>query len=289
MYFGVALIQEGSVNHINWRMFAYFLVNGGLMLTSYLLIYLFEWMFGYTSNVTLVELSNINNSLLREFSETCPGSFQHSMQVSNLATAAAQEINANVQLARTGALYHDIGKMANPVYFIENQSGTNPHDKLSYEESAKLIANHVTDGLIIANKHKLPLVIRDCIRSHHGNGPVKYFYNAFKNEHPDEEVPDTFYYKGTSPASKETAILMMADAVEASSRSLKEYSEKTISDLVEKIITSQFNDGFYKNVPITFRDLEKMKSVFKAKLQTIYHTRIEYPEMNVPAQPIVSE
>jgi cyclic-di-AMP phosphodiesterase PgpH len=289
MYLGISLIQEGYMNRVNWRMFVYFVINGGFMLTSYLLIYLFEWMFGYTSNVTLVELSNINNPLLREFSETCPGSFQHSMQVSNLSTGAAQEINANVQLARTGALYHDIGKMSNPIYFTENQSGVNPHDVLSPEESSKIIIGHVAEGLKLAHKHGLPLVIRDCIRSHHGNGPVRYFYNAFKKEHPDDEVPEYFFYKGAYPTTKETAILMMADAVEASSRSLKEYTETSISDLVERIINMQFQEGAFKDVPITFRDLEKIKTVFKFKLQTIYHTRIVYPEMPVVPPPIVQE
>jgi len=289
MYLGISLIQEGFMNRVNWRIFVYFVVNGGFMLTSYLLIYLFEWLFGYTSNVTLVELSNINNLLLREFSETCPGSFQHSMQVSNLATAAAQEINANVQLARTGALYHDIGKMSNPVFFTENQSGVNPHDNLTPEESSKIIVGHVTEGIKLAHKHGLPLVIRDCIRSHHGSGPVRYFYNVFKNEHPEETVPEGFFYKGAYPTTKETAILMMADAVEASSRSLKEYSETGISDLVERIISMQFQEGAFKDVPITFRDLEKIKSIFKLKLQTIYHTRIAYPEMSVVAPPIVQE
>ena len=289
MYLGVSLIQEGFMNRINWRMFVYFVINGGLMLTSYLLIYLFEWMFGYTSNVTLVELSNINNPLLREFSETCPGSFQHSMQVSNLATAAAQEINANVQLARTGALYHDIGKMSNPIYFTENQSGVNPHDSMTYEESSKLIVGHVTEGLRLAHKHGLPLVIRDCIRSHHGNGPVRYFYNAYVNEHPGEVVPESFFYLGAYPTTKETAILMMADAVEASSRSLKEYSEASISSLVERMINMQFQEGAFRDVPITFRDLEKIKAVFKLKLLTIYHTRIAYPEMPVVAPPEVQE
>jgi len=289
MYFGISLIQEGYMNRVDWHMFVYFLVNGALLLISYLLIYLFEWMFGYTSNVTLVELSNINNPMLREFSETCPGSFQHSMQVSNLSTAAAQEINANVQLARTGALYHDIGKMNNPIYYTENQSGVNPHDNLTPEESAKIIIGHVTEGLKIAHKRGLPLVIRDCIRSHHGNGPVRYFYNEFKREHPGEKVPDAFFYKGAYPTTKETAILMMADAVEASSRSMKEYSETSISELVERIINMQFQEGAFRDVPITFRDLEKIKAVFKLKLQTIYHTRIAYPDIRTVAPPIVQE
>jgi len=289
MYLGVSLIQEGAILRINPMMFAYFMLNAGLMLSSYLLIYLFEWLFGYTSNVTLVELSNINNPLLRQFSETCPGSFQHSMQVSNLATAGAQEINANVQLARTGSLYHDIGKMLNPIFFVENQSGLNPHDTLTPEESAAIIRKHVTDGLKLAHKHKLPLVIRDCIRSHHGNGPVRYFYNKFRNEHPDEPVPEVFFYEGDLPMSKETAILMMADAVEASSRSLKTYSEESISGLVDKIIDNQIAEGLYKHVPITFRDLEKLKRVFKSKLISFYHARITYPEAPAANQPLLIE
>jgi hypothetical protein len=209
------------------------------------------------------------------------------MQVSNLATAGAQEINANVQLARTGAIYHDIGKSINPIYFTENQSGVNPHDNLSFEESAAIIASHVTEGLKLANKNKLPLVIRDCIRSHHGTGPVRYFYNAFKIANPDKEVPEVFFYKGANPSTKETAILMMADAVEASSRSLKDYSEASISELVEKIIDMQLHEGSFKDVPITFRDMEKLKAVFKSKLLTIYHTRIEYPELPVANPPLI--
>lgn len=279
MFFGVSLIQEGFMNRINASMFLNFLINGGLMLTSYLLIYFFEWLFGYTSNVTLMELSNMNNSLLRAFSETAPGSFQHSLQVSSLATAAAQEINANVQLARTGAMYHDIGKMLNPMYFTENQLGVNPHDELTPEESCKMITSHVDEGLKLANKFGLPLVIRDCIRMHHGNGPVRYFYNNFRKTNPDAIVPDVYYYRGVNPNTKETAILMMADAVEASSRSLKDFSDKSISDLVDKIINAKIQDGAFKNVPLTFRDLERVKAVFKSKLKSIYHSRIAYPEI----------
>lgn len=285
MYLGISLIQEGFVSKINWKIFLFFLVNGGLMMTSYLLIYLFEWLFGYTSNVTLVELSNMNNSLLREFSETCPGSFQHSLQVSNLATAAAQEINANVQLARTGALYHDIGKMSNPIFFGENQTGANPHDKLEPEESARIIASHVAEGMKLAHKHGLPLVIRDFIRMHHGIGPIRYFYNTYRTEHPGEPVPSCYFYTGVNPTTKETAILMMADAIEASSRSLPEYSEENISNLVEKIVNAKIQDGAFRDVPITFRDLEKVKEVFKAKLKSIYHTRIAYPESPTTPDP----
>jgi len=285
MYLGISLIQEGLISQVNWKMFLYFLVNGGLMLTSYLLIYFFEWLFGYTSNVTLVELSNMNNPLLREFSETCPGSFQHSLQVSNLATAAAQEINANVQLARTGALYHDIGKMSNPIFFGENQTGMNPHDKLPPEESARMIASHVAEGMKLAHKHNLPLVIRDFIRMHHGTGPIRYFYNKFRTDHPGEPVPACYFYTGVNPTTKETAILMMADALEASSRSLPEYTEENISKLVDKIINAKIQDGAFTEVPITFRDLEKVKAVFKAKLQSIYHTRIPYPESPTSQEP----
>lgn len=288
MYLGISLIQEGFVSRVNGNMFLYFLVNGGLMLTSYLLIYFFEWLFGYTSNVTLVELSNMNNPLLREFSETCPGSFQHSLQVSNLATAAAQEINANVQLARTGALYHDIGKMSNPIFFGENQTGMNPHDKMDPEDSARMIASHVAEGMKLANKHGLPLVIRDFIRMHHGTGPIRYFYNKYRTDHPGEPVPACYFYTGVNPTSKETAILMMADALEASSRSLPEYTEQNISNLVDKIINAKIQDGAFKDVPITFRDMEKVKAVFKAKLQSIYHTRIPYPESPASQEPINS-
>ncbi len=286
MYLGISLIQEGFVSRVNWKMFLYFLVNGGLMMTSYLLIYFFEWLFGYTSNVTLVELSNMNNPLLREFSETCPGSFQHSLQVSNLATAAAQEINANVQLARTGALYHDIGKMSNPIFFGENQTGINPHDKMTSEESARMIASHVAEGMKLAHKHNLPLVLRDFIRMHHGTGPIRYFYNKYRTEHPGESVPSVYFYTGVNPSTKETAILMMADALEASSRSMTEYSEENISNLVDKIINAKIQDGAFKDVPITFRDMEKVKAVFKAKLQSIYHTRIPYPESPASQEPI---
>ena len=286
MYLGISLIQEGLVNRVNGKMFLYFLMNGGLMLTSYLLIYFFEWLFGYTSNVTLVELSNMNNPLLREFSETCPGSFQHSLQVSNLATAAAQEINANVQLARTGALYHDIGKMSNPIFFGENQTGMNPHDKMEPEDSARMIASHVPEGMKLAHKHGLPLVIRDFIRMHHGTGPIRYFYNKYRTDHPGEPVPSCYFYTGVNPTTKETAILMMADALEASSRSLTDYTEENISKLVDKIINAKIQDGAFKDVPITFRDLERVKAVFKAKLQSIYHTRIPYPESPTTPDPV---
>jgi putative nucleotidyltransferase with HDIG domain len=250
-------------------------------LFTYPLLFLLEKTFGFTSNVTLVELSNINSPLLRRLSETVPGTFQHSMQVANLAAEAANRIGAKSQLVRTGALYHDIGKMENPVFFTENQSGgVNPHKNLSYEQSAQVIISHVTDGLKLAEKNNLPKVIKDFISTHHGKGKTKYFYISWKNEHPDEEPnEELFTYPGPNPFTRETAILMMADAVEAASRSLPEYTEESINNLVEKIIDSQVEEGFFKECPITFKDIAIVKSVFKEKLKTIYHTRISYPEL----------
>jgi len=279
-YTGIAFIQEGAPNQLQWQMYVFFAINAVLMFTAYLLIYLFEWIFGYTSNVTLMELSNINSPLLRLFSESSPGTFQHSMQVSNLAAAAAQEINANAQLVRTGALYHDLGKMQNPAYFTENQAnGQNPLDQMETEKAAKIIVDHVNNGLKLANQYHLPKVVKDFIATHHGTGPTRYFYTIYKNEHPGQEPPkEAFYYPGPNPFSKETAILMMADTIEAASHSLTEYSESSISDLVEKLIGRQIQEGAYKNVPITFQELEIIKSVFKQKLKSIYHTRISYPE-----------
>lgn len=280
-YTSISLMQEGSLSQVQWKMYVSFIINAVLLFSSYLLIYLFEWMFGYISDVTLVELANINSKLLREFSESCPGSFQHSLQVSNLASAAAQSINANAQLVRTGALYHDLGKMANPSYYTENQSdGSNPLLNLPMEEAAKIITDHVPNGLKIASQHRLPKVIKDFILTHHGASSARYFYTLYKNEHPDQEVPEGFFYPGPDPFSKETAILMMADTIEAASRSMKVYSDESISNLVESLIDAQFNEGRYKHVPITFQELELIKEVFKDKLRSIYHARIAYPKAN---------
>ncbi|MBO5663364.1 MAG: HDIG domain-containing protein [Bacteroidales bacterium] len=280
-YTSISLMQEGSLSQIQWKMYVSFIINAVLLFSSYLLIYLFEWMFGYISDVTLVELANINSKLLREFSESCPGSFQHSLQVSNLASAAAQSINANAQLVRTGALYHDLGKMATPSYYTENQSdGSNPLLNLPMEEAAKIITDHVPNGLKIASQHRLPKVIKDFILTHHGASSARYFYTLYKNEHPDQEVPEGFFYPGPDPFSKETAILMMADTIEAASRSMKVYSDESISNLVESLIDAQFNEGRYKHVPITFQELEQIKEVFKDKLRSIYHARIAYPKAN---------
>ena len=280
LYFAFALIQDDDLTKLNTRMYIYFGINGILLLFAYPLLFILEKTFGFTSNVTLVELSNINNSLLREMSEIAPGTFQHSLQMANLAAEAANKIGANSQLVRTGALYHDIGKTLNPAFFTENQSGTNPHKSLSYEQSAQVIINHITDGIKLAEKHNLPKVIKDFIRTHHGAGVAKYFYISYKNEHPDEEVDiSMFSYPGPNPFTKEQAILMMADAVEAASRSLPEYTEESINGLVEKIVDGQVSDGYFKECPITFKDIALVKALFKEKLKTVYHTRITYPEL----------
>ena len=229
LYFAFELIHEDDLTKLNTRMYIYFMINGILLLFAYPLLFLLEKIFGFTSDVTLVELSNINNSLLREMSEVAPGTFQHSLQMANLAAAAANKIGGKSQLVRTGALYHDIGKMVNPAFFTENQSGVNPHKSLSYEQSAQVIISHITDGLKLAEKHNLPKVIKDFISTHHGRGLTKYFYISYKNEHPDEEVDqEKFRYPGPNPFTKEQAVLMMADSVEAASRSLPEYTEESI-------------------------------------------------------------
>ena len=224
----------------------------------------------------------MNKVLLRRMSEVAPGTFQHSIQVGNLAAEIARKIGANPQLVRTGALYHDIGKMQNPIYFTENQSGgLNPHDQLSCIESAQMIISHVTEGLKLADQYNLPVQIRDLIATHHGQGKAKYFYIKYKNEHPDEPVDDLlFTYPGPNPFTKEQAILMMADAVEAASRSLPDYTEQTIRQLVNKLIDGMVADGFFHECPVTFRDIQYAKTVLIEKLKTIYHTRISYPEMN---------
>jgi putative nucleotidyltransferase with HDIG domain len=293
VYLGIVLIQEGDVTKVYWRMFVYFGINFVFLTFTYFLVYFCEKTFGFISGVSMVELSNINKPLLQELSEVAPGTFQHSLQVSNLAASAALKIGANASLVRTGALYHDIGKMLNPAYFTENQTpGFNPHTSLSCMESAQIIISHVKDGVKLAKKHNIPKQIIDFIETHHGTGKAKFFYNSYKNEHPDEEIDESvFYYPGPNPFSKETAILMMADAVEAASRSLPEYTDESISRLVNSLIEGQLQDGLLRKAPITFQDVEIVKSVFCDKLKTIYHSRISYPELQkkdnlAPAQPI---
>ena len=281
IFFAYEFFTEEEISKIDFSIPIYLVINGILLLFTYPLFFIIEKTFGYTSNVTLVELSDVNNNLLRKLSETAPGTFQHSMQVANLATEAANTLDANAQLVRTGALYHDIGKMENPAFFTENQlGGVNPHKNLSFEQSAKVVISHVTDGLKLAEKNNLPSIVRDFISTHHGRGKTKYFYISWKNEHPGEEPDENvFTYPGPNPTTKEQAILMMADSVEAASRSLPEYTEESISNLVEKIIESQVSEGYFRDCPITFKEIGQIKATFKEKLTTIYHTRISYPEL----------
>lgn len=280
VFFGYELITKSALIMLNRHIFAHFLLNGILLLFTYPLMLLYEKLFGFTSDVTLMELSNFNIKLLRQLSENAPGTFQHSIQVSNLAAAAANKVGGSSLLVRTGAMYHDIGKLENPIFFTENQGGTNPHACLPYEKSASIIINHVHDGLRLADKHHLPKAIKDFILTHHGLSKAKYFYISYKNEHPGEEIDESmFTYPGPNPHSIETAILMMADAVEAASRSLPEYTEENIANLVDRIIDGQVAEGYFKQCPITFKDINDIKNVFKDKLRTIYHTRITYPEL----------
>lgn len=284
---GYDLSQGIELSHLDRSMYVYNAVNGVLLLFAYPLLYMIEKLFGFTSSVTLVELSNTNNSVLRRMSKVAQGTFVHSLQVANLAAEVADKIGAKPQLVRTGALYHDIGKMLNPAFFTENQTGVNPHDELTEERSAQIIISHVTEGLKLADKYHLPKVIRDFISTHHGRSQVKYFYIQWKNKHQGEE-PDAklFTYPGPNPFTREQAILMMCDAVEASSRSLKEFTEESIKELVNRIIDGQVQAGYFRECPITFRDIADAKRVLAESLKTIYHTRIAYPELNAkPAEP----
>ena len=281
VYLALQLMQDNQVFNIDPSMYTYFIINGIFLLLSYPMMYLIEKMFGFISNVTLFELSNTNKGLLRNLSEIAPGTFQHSITVGNLAAEIANRIHANSLLVRTGALYHDIGKMTNPVFFTENQAGVNPHDQLSDLESAQIIISHVTEGLKLAEKFNLPGIIKDFISTHHGTGLTKYFYINYCNEHPDEQVDkEMFQYPGPNPFTREQAILMMADTVEAASRSLNEYTEESISTLTNKLIDNQVADGFFRECPITFRDIALAKSVLIERLKSIYHTRISYPHLN---------
>ncbi len=281
VYLALQLMQDNQVFNIDPSMYTYFIINGIFLLLSYPMMYLIEKMFGFISNVTLFELSNTNKGLLRNLSEIAPGTFQHSITVGNLAAEIANRIHANSLLVRTGALYHDIGKMTNPVFFTENQAGVNPHDQLSDLESAQIIISHVTEGLKLAEKFNLPGIIKDFISTHHGTGLTKYFYINYCNEHPDEQVDkEQFQYPGPNPFTREQAILMMADTVEAASRSLNEYTEESISTLTNKLIDSQVAGGFFRECPITFRDIALAKSVLIERLKSIYHTRISYPHLN---------
>ena len=273
-------MRNNDFTRLNYSEYNYIIINGLLLFCSYPLLYLLEKAFGFTSNITLIELSDMNKELLRKMSEVAPGTFQHSIQVGNLAAEIARKIGAKSQLVRTGALYHDIGKITNPIYFTENQSGVNPHEKMGYIDSAQMIISHVTEGVKMAEKYDLPKVIREFITTHHGQGKAKFFYVQYKNAHPNDEVDELlFTYPGPNPFTKEQAILMMADTVEAASRSLPDYTEKTIRDLVNRLIDAQVAEGYFKECPITFRDIAYAKTVLIEKLKTIYHTRLSYPEL----------
>jgi putative nucleotidyltransferase with HDIG domain len=273
-------IRNNDLTKISYSEYNYIAINGMLLFCSYPLLYLIEKAFGFTSNITLIELSDMNKELLRKMSEVAPGTFQHSIQVGNLAAEIANKIGGKSQLVRTGALYHDIGKIANSIYFTENQSGVNPHEKMRSIDSAQMIISHVTEGVKLAEKYNLPDVIKEFITTHHGQGKTKYFYIQYKNNHPNEEIDDLlFTYPGPNPFTKEQAILMMADTVEAASRSLPDYTEKTIRELVNKLIDAQVAEGYFKECPITFRDIAYAKTVLIEKLKTIYHTRISYPDL----------
>ena len=280
VYLSLQLMQDNDFMKMDSEMNVHFAVNGVLLLLSYPLMYIIEKMFGFVSNVTLFELSNTNRGMLRNLSEIAPGTFQHSITVGNLASEIANKIGANSLLVRTGALYHDIGKMVDPVFFTEIQAGVNPHENMPLKESARVIISHVTEGVKMAEKANLPQIIKDFILTHHGNGLAKFFYIQYKNQHPDEDVdPAPFSYPGPNPFTREQAILMIADGVEAASRSLNEYTEESISQLVNKIIDGDVAEGYFRDCPITFRDLAMAKLVLIERLKSIYHTRIQYPEL----------
>ena len=283
IYTATTLLVTGNLSNVEYTYYIYFAINAVLVICAYGLIFLFERTFGLVSNITLVELTNVNSNLMLEFAEKAPGTFQHSLQVSNLATEAAKRIGAKVLLVRTGALYHDIGKMTHPEYFIENQTGVNPLQSMPYAEAAKIILGHVEDGERIARKHHLPELIIHFIRSHHGTSVTRYFYNSAVNAAKSEGKSasdirkEDYAYPGPKPSTKEAAILMMADAIEARSRSLSELTEQSISDMVDQMIDMQVADGQFSETVLSFKDLEEIRAVFKQKLIEINHHRIIYP------------
>ena len=295
VYTALSLATTGTYTHLSLRIYLFILANMVLIICAYGLIYVFERVFGLVSDVTLVELSNVNSELMHRFAEEAPGTFQHTLQVSNLATEAAKKIDANALLVRTGALYHDIGKLEAPQNFTENQQigaptgseqqggkdSNNPLLSMTNREAAQTVIKHVSDGLALAAKHHLPQIIRSFIASHHGTSLVRYFYNSEANAHPGEKIDEAaFRYPGPKPTTKEAAILMMADAVEARSRSLKEYTEESIAEMVNQMIDAQIQDGQFAETPLSFRDVETIREVFTAKLIAIHHHRIAYPTLN---------
>jgi len=279
IYVSYELMYTGIPSEINWKNLILLGLNCIMLLMAYPLIYVFEKLFGLLSDVTLLELSDSNRPLLRRLAEEAPGTFQHCMQVANLAEAAIFKVGGNPHLARTGALYHDIGKLAAPMYFTENQvSGINPHDQLDYIKSAEIIINHVIKGVAIAREYNLPMQVVDFIKTHHGTSKAGYFYAMYKKQHPDEDCEKKFTYPGPRPLNKEMAVVMMADSIEAASRSLKKYDIESIATLVENIINSQISNKQFDNTNLTFRDIDTVKELFKEKLKNIYHARIEYPK-----------
>jgi len=282
IYIALTLIQDADLSKINPYRFSYFAINAALTLLAFPLIYIFEKIFGYVSELSLLEYSDTNSKILRELSVKAPGTFQHCVQVANIAEELIHKIGGNALLARAGALHHDIGKTLKPLFYIENQhTGFNPHNEINNEESAQIITSHVVDGVKLAHKYKLPEPLIDFIRTHHGTSKTKYFYNKQKLEHPNLPIDENiFTYKGPKPFSRETAVVMMVDSVEAASRSMSDHSEKVISDLVDNIIDEQIKTNQFSNADITFKDISAIKQHLKLKLQAVYHTRIKYPVSN---------
>ena len=278
-YTGYMLMTEGDFSKLNSEMFIFLAINCFILLFSYLFIYIIEKVWGFTSNVMLVELGDLNSPLLKSLSEKCPGTFQHATQVANLAAEAANAIGANALLVRTGALYHDIGKSTNPMFFTENQHGVNPHNSLSYKESARIIISHVKEGLNLAKSHHIPESIKGFIATHHGISKAKYFYTMYKNEHPEEVIDEAlFSYDGPKPRTKEEGILMIADIIEAKSRSLKDLSGDTLTNIVNSTIDDIIAEGELSETPLTFRDVTEIRKALINRLQAIYHPRISYPD-----------
>lgn len=280
LYLALSMVQEGNMESIHWQNLQWFAANAVLLLLVYPLVYIFEKLFGFVSDVTLIELSNTNQPLLRKLAEDAPGTFQHSLQIANLAEAVIYRIGGNPFLAYAGALYHDIGKINQPVYFIENQSdGMNPHNELSYKESAKVIIDHISYGVKLARRHKLPEVLINFITTHHGTTKAKFFYTLYKNEHPDESIdPLEFSYPGPRPHNKETSVVMLIDGIEAATRALKEKSPGNIRDLIDRMVREKLDDGQLDDADLTMRDIRILKETLFEKLMNIYHVRIEYPE-----------
>lgn len=282
IYIGMTVLTNGNLDSLSKQMFLNFALNGLILSFNYVLVFVLERLFGFITPVSLVEISDVNNALLRELSEKCPGTFQHALQVANLASEVAHGIGANVQLVRAGALYHDIGKIGNPAFFTENQRGVNPHDSLTPDQSARIVIKHVTEGIARADREKLPAVIKDFILQHHGCGKAKFFYmKACEQAGGPENVDESLYtYPGPNPNTRETTILMMADAIEAAAKSMKEHSDDAIKALVEKIVNSQMADGLYKDSPLKFSEMETVKKIFVERMCMFYHTRVSY---NLPS------